>query len=78
MKKILAILCLFLFSCSGPFFGMRVVGPYIRHYDGKLTCAFVKDWRGNRKCMCHISDPNFSINKTFMPTNDTMCVKSFR
>jgi hypothetical protein len=66
MKYALALL---LCSCSAtPFFGATVQGKYTTHYDGKLECAVVVGWADDGKptCMCRLTDPAFSEDKTFI------------
>ena len=77
MKKYIFLL-LFLCSCSGTMFGGKVVGPYIRHYKGKMECAYVQGWFSNIKCMCWITEPNFSPDRTFLEVPNVMCEKSFQ
>lgn len=77
-KIVLVAVLLTLTSCMhNNFFGARVVGPYIDYYDGQLVCAYVKGWHKNRKCLCIITDMNFSNNRTLMPPeNQDMCKRS--
>ena len=71
MKKIFLLLCLS--GCSTTFFGGRVVGPYIKQYNGQMECAFVEGWAKDIVCRCHIVSDSFSKDKTFLEAPEIMC-----
>lgn len=66
------LLCFILVGCSTSFFGGRVIGQYYYHYDNQIRCAYVAGW-GKNKCMCEITDPNFSPDKSFISAEEWMC-----
>ena len=75
IKKIIftfaILLCIV--SCRNPlFFGGKVVGPYMRHFNNQLECAFVDGWE-TRKCLCNvINNPEVS-GKVFIVAEDKFC-----
>lgn len=74
MRKIIVLFSL-LAGCAtqSMMFGGEVVGPYYKHFDDELECAVVDGWYPESKCMCHIPDPNFSVNKSFLWAENYMC-----
>ena len=77
MKKLIVIV-LMLSSCTPTLmFGGRVIGPYVKHFHGQMKCAFVEGWFTKKKCMCYITDQNFSPDRTFLAAEYVMCEKSF-
>jgi hypothetical protein len=77
MKRLIVLLT-FLAGCAttseGPmFFGGTIVGPYVQHFDGKLECANVRGWYQEVRCMCHITDPAFSDDKSFIWSMPQAC-----
>lgn len=76
MKTLLTLMVLICTTSCGVtlFFGARVVGPYYRHFKGKIECAYVDGWHTKRTCLCWIIEPGFSNNKTFLVSeNDIFC-----
>jgi len=72
-SKLLIIFVLIITSACFPlFFGGRVVGPYIRHYNGQMECAFIEGWYKQITCVCWM--PNIFSDKTFLtPEADVFC-----
>ena len=72
MKYVAAVLmCLTLAACQTPptFFGATRTGDYRKHFEGAMTCAWIKGWAPDPEksvCMCAINDPYFSDNKSFI------------
>ena len=78
MKNIIFTLFLLTaLSCSHTVFGGKVVGPYYKQYKGKLECAKIQGWFNNIKCMCWITEPDFSQDRTFLEAPNVMCEKQF-
>lgn len=70
----LLLVLLVLAACTPLFFGGKVVGPYYKHFKGKMECAYVEGWHVGKKCLCWISEPGFSENKTFLVSeNEIFC-----
>jgi len=75
MKTVLVIAALLCTtSCAALFFGGKVIGPYYRHFKGKMECAYVSGWHVEKKCLCWIIERGFSENKTFLVSeNEAFC-----
>jgi hypothetical protein len=68
------VVLLLLSGCSTTFFGASREGPYVKHFQEQLWCAYVKGWAPNpdeKVCMCIVKDPYFSLDKSFIrsPSN---------
>ena len=71
--KYLIVALLLCVSCAPTFFGARMGNKYYYHFNNQLTCAWVSGWQKEPKCMCVITDPKFSQDKTFLEVKPFMC-----
>jgi hypothetical protein len=76
MKKIIILFGL-LTGCAtqSTVFGGKITSDYYKYFDNQLECAVVEGWYPEAKCMCHIVDPNFSVNKSFLWAYDKYCTE---
>ena len=72
MKWLLVPLLLVMACAPTTFFGGRVVGPFHHLFNGQMDCAWVSGWQETR-CMCMLTDPHFSRDRTFMAVEPVMC-----
>jgi hypothetical protein len=67
---------LVLVSCASPqFFGGKVVGPYFKHYDGTIECAYVEGWYKDVSCVCRVRDVDYDFNRVFLIAPDEILCK---
>jgi len=71
--SIVALFCVMLISCASTVFGGQIVGRYYNHFNNQLQCAMVKGWFDETKCMCWITQKNFSKDRSFLSAPEVFC-----
>jgi len=73
-KLIIAFILVIVSACFPLFFGGKVVGPYIKHYNGQMECAFVDGWNKEITCVCWLLNFPELHDKVFLTLEDnTFC-----